>query len=159
MAAVSLQPSRKSTSPGVATTCSDATISTCPPRRSSSAHDTLTLKLTLVATGTSAGIGGTTSTLTRWARASRGGAMSEVVETLAAMVLLGTTFPSPFSGRVRVGSASKKNSTPALPEAGEGEVKAPYPTWPAAWKPAMRPNVAARQMPCWPKPPEESPHA
>src|SRR5262249_18322452 len=31
--------------------------------------------------------------------------------------------------------------------------------WAAAWKPAMRPNVAARQMPCWPNPPAESPHA
>ena len=29
----------------------------------------------------------------------------------------------------------------------------------AAWKPARRPKVAARQMPCWPNPPEESPHA
>jgi hypothetical protein len=54
--------------------------------------------------------------------------------------------------------------TPALPEDGpktgrekQGEV--PYPSCAAAWKPAMRPNVAALQMPCWPNPPDESPHA
>ena len=63
--AVSLPPSAGSTRRGDATTCSDATTSTQAPRRSASPHDTFTLKLTLVPTGTSAGTGGITSRPTR----------------------------------------------------------------------------------------------
>jgi hypothetical protein len=40
---------------------------------------------------------------------------------------------------------------PTLPDTHDGN-------W-AACTPAMRPKVAARQMPCWPKPPAESPQA